>query len=150
MCGILLTLPNRKALSKSGLIAVPEVTRVAIRRSKNVLFVVARPDVFRNPNGDIYVVFGEIKGEDMASQAQANAAQQFQQTMPSAAAVTESASDDAPPALEEVDESVDETGVESKDIELVMQQAGVTRAKAVKALRDSDNDIVSAIMELTI
>lgn len=31
-----------------------------------------------------------------------------------------------------------------------MQQAGVTRAKAVKALRDSDNDIVSAIMELTI
>lgn len=70
MCGILLTLPNRKALSKSGLIAVPEVTRVAIRRSKNVLFVVARPDVFRNPNGDIYVVFGEIKGEDMASQAQ--------------------------------------------------------------------------------
>lgn len=46
-------------------------------------------------------------------------------------------------------EEVDETGVEAKDIELVMTQAGVSRSKAVKALKNADGDIVSAIMELT-
>ena len=40
---------------------------------------------------------------------------------------------------------VDESGVEPKDIELVMTQAGVSRAKAVKALKSADGDIVSAV-----
>lgn len=44
---------------------------------------------------------------------------------------------------------VDEEGLEEKDIKLVMEQAAVSRAKAVKALKDSGNDIVNAIMELT-
>jgi len=43
----------------------------------------------------------------------------------------------------------DETGLEPKDIELVMNQAGVSRAKAVKALKNQNSDIVNAIMELT-
>lgn len=41
---------------------------------------------------------------------------------------------------------VDESGVEAKDIELVMSQANVSRAKAVKALKSNQNDIVNAIM----
>ena len=41
---------------------------------------------------------------------------------------------------------VDETGVEAKDIELVMSQANVSRVKAVKALKNNSNDIVNAIM----
>lgn len=44
---------------------------------------------------------------------------------------------------------VDDSGVEPKDIELVMTQAGVSRGKAVKALKSASGDIVSAIMELT-
>ena len=51
--------------------------------------------------------------------------------------------------VEEDDEQVDESGVEPKDIELVMSQANVSRSKAVKALRAADNDIVNAIMDLT-
>lgn len=39
-------------------------------------------------------------------------------------------------------EEVDDTGLEAKDIELVMAQAGVSRKKAVKALKENDNDIV--------
>ena len=50
---------------------------------------------------------------------------------------------------EEDDEEVDTSGVEEKDIELVMSQANVTRGKAVKALKNNANDIVNAIMELT-
>lgn len=41
---------------------------------------------------------------------------------------------------------MDETGVEVKDIELVMSQANVSRAKAVRALKNNNNDIVNAIM----
>ena len=44
---------------------------------------------------------------------------------------------------------VDATGVEEKDVELVMSQANVSKAKAVKALKNNANDIVNAIMELT-
>ena len=44
------------------------------------------------------------------------------------------------------EEEVDSTGVEEKEIELVMQQAGVSRNKAIKALKKNDNDIVNAIM----
>ena len=41
---------------------------------------------------------------------------------------------------------LDEAGVEGKDIELVMSQAGVSRVKAVRALKNNQNDIVNAIM----
>jgi nascent polypeptide-associated complex subunit alpha len=54
----------------------------------------------------------------------------------------------AAPADED-EEEVDETGVEPRDIDLVMTQAGVSRSKAVKALQTNNGDIVSAIMELT-
>lgn len=41
---------------------------------------------------------------------------------------------------------MDESGLEQRDIELVMAQANVARAKAVRALRHNKNDIVNAIM----
>lgn len=50
---------------------------------------------------------------------------------------------------DEDEEEVDASGVEPKDIELVMTQAAVSKSKAIKALKSSDGDIVSAIMELT-
>ena len=51
----------RKAVQKLGLKAITGVNRVAIRKSKNILFVIAKPDVYKNPNGDTYIVFGEAK-----------------------------------------------------------------------------------------
>ena len=45
--------------------------------------------------------------------------------------------------------SADETGVDAKDIELVMSQAGCARSKAVKALKENDGDLVNSIMSLT-
>ena len=79
----------------------------------------------------------------------ANANYQAQQMLKSASAAVK---DDAPPALVAVDdddEEVDATGIEPKDIEIVMTQANVSRSKAVMALKASDNDIVNAIMDLT-
>lgn len=51
----------RKLMSKLGLKQVPGVNRVTIRKSKNILFVINKPDVFKNPASDTYIVFGEAK-----------------------------------------------------------------------------------------
>lgn len=144
---------SRKAVAKLGMKPVPGVSRVTIRKNKNILFVVARPDVFKSPTSDTYVIFGEAKVEDMTASMAQQAAQQFA-AAGGAGAVEEvgtAPAAAAPAAVVEDDEpgDVDETGVESKDVELVMTQASVSRAKAVKALKEADGDIVSAIMQLT-
>ena len=46
-------------------------------------------------------------------------------------------------------EEEDNAGVEEKDINLVMVQANVSRNQAIRALRCNHNDIVDAIMDLT-
>ncbi|OQU93363.1 nascent polypeptide-associated complex subunit alpha-like protein 4 isoform X2 [Sorghum bicolor] len=139
---------SRKAMMKLGMKPVTGVTRITIKRAKNILFVVSKPDVFKSPTSETYVIFGEAKIEDLSSQLQAQAAQQFRmQDLSKVMAKQDAAAAAAAPADEE--EEVDEDGIEPRDIDLVMTQASVTRAKAVKALKAHDGDIVSAIMELT-
>lgn len=137
-------------MAKLSLKSVSGVSRVTIRKSKNILFVIQNPDVFKSPASDTYIVFGEAKIEDLNRQAQAQqqqmAAENFKQTEEKEA-ITDSTpvtvTDDAE------DGDIDETGVEAKDIDLVMQQANVSRRKAVQALQKNQNDIVNAIMDLT-
>ncbi|GBG59624.1 hypothetical protein CBR_g49889 [Chara braunii] len=137
---------SRKAMQKLGMKPVPGVIRVTIRKSKNILFVISKPDVFKSPNSDTYIIFGEAKIEDLTSQAQFNAAEQFK--APDLAQVEQKISE-VPSAADVEEEEVDETGVEPKDVELVQTQAGVSRAKAIQALKNTGGDIVNAIMELT-
>ncbi|KAL2339534.1 hypothetical protein Fmac_007474 [Flemingia macrophylla] len=140
---------SRKAMLKLGLKPVTGVSRVTIKRTKNILFFISKPDVFKSPNSETYVIFGEAKIEDLSSQLQTQAAQQFK--MPDMGSVTGKQDQDAAAAAAqpEEEEEVDETGVEPHDIDLVMTQAGVSRSKAVKALKTHNGDIVGAIMELT-
>lgn len=201
-------------MSKLGLRQVTGVTRVTIRKSKNILFVITKPDVYKSPASDTYIVFGEAKVH-------------FKQYPPQLLSVATrglieilvycsscivfsfyslfSRSKIFPSKLswllqkssryrEKLFQTsrkthrrqqyrrrakkkrwdagflkrnsnlhificgvtnyphplyvfkVDETGVEVKDIELVMSQANVSRAKAVRALKNNNNDIVNAIM----
>jgi len=138
-----------------GLKKVPGITRVTLRRPKNLLFVIASPDVFKSQNSDTYIVFGEAKMEDMNAQAQLSAAQQLAASGAGSAAARETSevekggdNDDDVPELEalEDDGPVDETGVDPKDIELVMTQVGCSRAKAVRVLKESGGDLINAIM----
>ncbi|KAL0923124.1 hypothetical protein M5K25_007170 [Dendrobium thyrsiflorum] len=135
---------SRKAMLKLGMKPITGVSRVTVKKSKNILFVISKPDVFKSPNSDTYVIFGEAKIEDLSSQLQTQAAEQFK-----APDLSHVISKPETSAIAQDDEEVDETGVEPKDIELVMTQASVSRAKAVKALKAADGDIVTAIMELT-
>ncbi|KAK1399388.1 nascent polypeptide-associated complex subunit alpha-like protein 2 [Heracleum sosnowskyi] len=140
---------SRKAMLKLGMKPVTGVSRVTIKRTKNILFFISKPDVFKSPNSETYIIFGEAKIEDLSSQLQTQAAQQFK--MPDIGSVMAKAElpSIAQADEEEEEEEVDETGVNDRDIELVMTQAGVSRNKAVKALKTHEGDIVSAIMELT-
>jgi len=153
----------RKAISKLGLKHVEGITRVTLRRPKNILFVISQPDVYRSPSSNTWIIFGEAKIEDLNSQAQASAAQQLAAQSANEHAGHDHAADgdkgkavegadDNKAAEEEEDdgEEVDDTGLEAKDIELVMAQASVSRKKAVKALKENDNDIVNSIMALSI
>ncbi|TVY81927.1 Nascent polypeptide-associated complex subunit alpha [Lachnellula suecica] len=156
----------RKSIAKLGLIRVPGITRVTLRRPKGILFVINQPEVYKNPNGNTYIVFGEAKIEDLNSQAQASAAQQLAQAESHDHAGHDHSGhdhshdngkgkaidtgDDKKDDDEDDGEEVDASGLEDKDIELVMTQASVSRKKAVKALKENDNDIVNSIMALSI
>merc|ERR1711957_682269 len=136
---------SRKAVQKLGMKPVQGIVRVTVKKSKNILFVISKPDAHKAPSSDTYVVFGEAKIEDLGAQAQASAAQSVTQDVGAAA------KEDTTPAVEEAgdDGDVDETGIEPKDIELVVAQAQCSRAKAVQALKANNNDIVEAIMQLS-
>ena len=114
--------------------------------------MIASPDVYKSPNSDCYIVFGEAKVtdfriyigmtdmsmqiEDINSQAQLSAQQLAQSGGPGAGPVATPGAagggdddDDDMPELEAPDEDgeVDEAGVDAKDIELVMQQVRQAR-----------------------
>lgn len=137
----------RKIMSKLGLKPVQGVSRVTIRKSKHILFVINKPDVYKNPASDTYIVFGEAKIEDLSQQAQVAAAEKFKAPQPSTTGDSSTAV--APIQEESEEEDMDDAGIEEKDIELVISQADVSRGRAIKALKNNQNDIVNAIMELT-
>lgn len=144
----------RKAMQKLGMKAIPGITRVTVVKNKTMLFVIGNPDVLKNPSSDTYVIFGEAKIDDGSNKGSMGGAQApfgaAGGAMPTPAAAPASAE---LPSLEEDDGDDDEEdsgeGIEDKDIELVMSQADVARGVAIKALRRNDNDIVNAIMEIT-
>ena len=44
------------------------VMRVVIRKARNIVFVIHKPEVYKSGGGDTYVVFGEAKIEDLSQQ----------------------------------------------------------------------------------
>lgn len=132
----------RKTIQKLGMKLQKGFTRVTIKKSKNILFVISKPDVYKAPNSDTYIIFGNAKIEDM-NQSHREFLSDKWAPKPDAAQM---------PAIQEdqeEEEDVDATGLDENDIQMVVEQASVSRAKAVKALRNHDGDIVNAIMELT-
>lgn len=203
----------RKSIAKLGLTKVPGITRVTLRRPKNVCSKLPYKDHIQHSNPklsngleanvdinrsyswstnlkstslpratriceNVYAdytlqnsnainsVFGEAKIEDLNSQAQASAAQQLAAADSHDHAGHDHSGHDHShdhgkgKAVDHGDakrddddddgEEVDAEGVEDKDIELVMTQANVSRKKAIKALKENDNDIVNSIMALSI
>lgn len=136
----------RKAMTKLGMKSVPDIVRVTVKKAKNILFVISKPDVFKSPASDTYVIFGEAKIEDINQQAQSAAAEQFKDTgSDDVAAVAAPEADD-----DDEDEGgdVDETGLDASELETIINQTNCSRAAAAKALRKT-GDVVDAILALT-
>ena len=53
--------PVSQAMMKLGLKSYSGIARVTVRKAKNILFVIAKPDVYKSPASDTYIVFGETK-----------------------------------------------------------------------------------------
>ena len=121
--------------------------RVAMKRDENICFYVQSPDVYKSKTSDIYIVFGVVRIDDMSqnNMLQQAAAQKFQAPEEPAEEPAEEAAKEEEAAVEE---EVDETGVNPDDIAFVMEQTKCTRAAAVKALRENDNDMINAVMAL--
>lgn len=130
---------NKKALLKSGLKEFPGVTKVSIQTVSKIALAIDEPDVFRS--NDTYVIFGIPRVEDSKSQQTKNVLQnilsQQQQAAPATAETT----------IEE--ETVDAEGIQEKDIEVVMKEANVSRAAAIKAIKENNGDVVDAVVALS-
>lgn len=155
----------RELIKKLNLKQIKGISRVTFKQKGNLIYAIDSPDVYRSAAGT-YVVFGEAKVDDMNQRIAEAQAQQAQQALQKAAADASNTEDKSPeaitadlekaslddkPAAEEDDEEgeVDESGLDPKDIEIVVEQTQVSRAKAVKALRKHDGDMVNAIMDLS-
>merc|ERR1711871_317866 len=146
---------SRKAMAKLGMKPVPGIIRVTVKKSKNILFVIKEPDVFKT-NSDsakapaTYIVFGKAEIEDLSAQATSAAVEQYKAP---GAGLDAAGGDDAAALLEagdgDDDGDEDAGGLDDNDIELVVKQAGVSKAKAIKALKQNDNDVANAIMALS-
>lgn len=103
------------------------------------------PEVYKSSISDCYIVFGELKTEDMSAQAQAAQAQQMAQAEQQERLLSEQFSKlsggeggNADKKKEEEEEEeddgepIDEEGVDAKDIDLVMQQV---RSKELTSFR---------------
>ncbi|ETE66385.1 NAC-alpha domain-containing protein 1 [Ophiophagus hannah] len=98
-------------MSKLGLRQIHGVTRITIRKSKNILFVITKPDVFKSPASDIYIVFGEAKIEDLSQQVHKAAAEKFKVPVEHSPLITEAA-----PALTIKEESEEEEEVKEANL----------------------------------
>ena len=156
----------RELIKKLNLKQIKGISRVTFKQRGNLIYAIDSPDVYRSAAGT-YVVFGEAKVDDMNQRiAEAQAQQAQPEALQKAAADAGKTEDKSPEAItadlekaslgdkkaedEEEDEGeIDETGLDPKDIEIVVEQTQVSRAKAVKALRNHDGDMVNAIMDLS-
>ena len=117
---------TRKIMSELGLKKVTGVSRVTIRKSKYIL-VITKPDVYKNPSSDTYIMFGEAKNVDLGQQDQMEATSKFKVAEVPQVPDAGVAAAQAAVAEDDDDEEVEAEGVEGKDIELVRSQATMTR-----------------------
>lgn len=141
----------RKTLAKLGMKTLSGITRVTLRKKDGYIFVINNPTVMRSgEDGNSFAVFGEIQIDDPNARLQMQKAQEMQAQAKAAAAASGAAKADAPKDTgADAGEAVDETGVSAEHITMVMEHTHCSRAEAVRALKESNNDMVSAVMSLT-
>jgi len=149
----------RKAIAKLGLKPVAGINRVTVKKAQDILFIIAKPDIYKTPQSDTYVIFGEAKIENLSNNQLASKVKEVIENRDGAepeateehTEVAAAVAEPQAPKVEEIqeDETLDETGIKEGDVQILMSQSKISRARAVKVLKDHNCDLVNAIMHLT-
>ena len=138
----------RKALLKLGMKQLTGITRVSLKKRDGLIFVINDPEVLKSSeNEQSFAIFGELRLEDPNARMSQEQAKKFTEkpageVKPAAAKEEDKkATDDSAPLSEE--------GLTAQHIDMVMQHAACSRNAAIRALREANDDMVSAVMKLT-
>jgi len=165
----------RRVMDKLNMKKVSGITQCILKMrngaggARGGAFTITAPDCYVTSNGSSYIIFGEARqspqdggGVPNAGAGSASTGTQQAQAIQQLAALAKQGGGgvDAAAAAndslkieelngDEDEEVIDESGLDQKDIDLVISQAGCSRSKAVTALKGNDGDLVNAIMSLT-
>ena len=138
---------------KLGMKQFPGITRVTLRKRDGYIFVINEPEVLRAADGgNSYVCFGEIKIDDPNARLQQAEAKRFAEQNAAQAMKAggdKAASKEEPKTKGDDEAPADEEGVTTDHINMVMEHTGCTRNEAIGALKESNNDMINAVMKLT-
>ena len=129
----------RKALMKVGMKQLAGITRVTLKKRDGLIFVIDDPEVLNIDAS--YAIFGELKLEDMNRQSQMEQAKKFAAQAPQAKAQAAKAvapKDDGAP--------LNEDGLTPNHITMVMDHANCSRNAAIRVLRETNDDMVQAVI----
>ena len=135
----------KEALCKHGIKPLEGVKTVMMRKGVQIMWTFTDPDVYCLEN--VYVVFGEPSMQNNPGQ------QAFKQLIESADVGQEKKDEPSATVVDDTAATGDEpdaTGLKEEDIQTIMQQANVNRARAIEALRGADGDLVTAVMNLAL
>ena len=140
----------RKAMSKMGLKPVTGINRVTIKKGKAFVISIDDPDVWKSPGSEnAYIIFGEPNMDGLGGSAGQSEVNQFQSPV-NPEGVQQPAQQVGTEQAQEVSgEDVSEEGLTPDNIKMVMEYTKCTKTEAIKALRETNDDSVNAIMKLT-
>jgi nascent polypeptide-associated complex subunit alpha len=132
----------KDSLVKFGLTKLDGVTTVMMRKAQQLIWTFNNPDVYQLDN--VYVIFGEPAVQSAGDEA----VKELKKT----AVQDEAPAESKPTIVDDVTVGTEETPSDLKedDINTLMGQANVTRARAIEALREAGGDLVTAVMNLTL
>jgi len=142
---------------------VTGITRVTIKKTDEVVFAIANPEVLKSgTNENCYVVFGidpafislgQMNYEDPSMAKASSEAKQY--AKPEDKKAEETKKEEKPQVVEvKKEEAKDEApeseeGITVMNIEMVMSHTKCTRNQAIRALKETKDDMVNAILKLT-
>lgn len=145
-----------KALSKVGMTPLAGVTRVTLRKRDGYIFVIDNPKVLRSgEDGNTFCIFGDIKIDDPNQRLRAAEAARMAEAQAAANKAAQKSAASTAPAKESAkkasgdEAAADESGLTQNHISMVMEHTGCTRNEAIGALRETNDDMVNAVLKLT-
>jgi nascent polypeptide-associated complex subunit alpha len=143
----------RKAVLRLGLEPLNGVERVSFTVGPHKkVYSISQPKIFKSNKSDTYIVFGELTFESEDSVKSSYVCCEQTSTFNMSTGEEDKSIVDAEESQEATteEEIPDASDIEEEDIDIIIRQSHLSRAKAIEVLRNNENDIINAIMDLTL